>query len=106
MVASGRRYPHLFLLTDFVIGMPEDTRAIRAYETCGFVVEGRRRNHDFKQGRFRDLIFMGLCVDDPAAVEPIAGRAAEGADASPDSEVRGETYDRTCLVPTIDGTPS
>jgi len=25
IVASIRRYPHIFLLTDFVIGMPEDT---------------------------------------------------------------------------------
>jgi diamine N-acetyltransferase len=40
-------------------------RAIRAYEKCGFVVEGRLRQHAFKQGKFRDLILMGICVDDP-----------------------------------------
>lgn len=27
VVASIRRYPHIFLLTDFVMGMPEDTTA-------------------------------------------------------------------------------
>ncbi|OHB62940.1 MAG: hypothetical protein A2Y76_11580 [Planctomycetes bacterium RBG_13_60_9] len=45
--------------------LEDNHRAIQVYEKCGFVVEGRLRKHDFKQGRFKDLIFMGICVDDP-----------------------------------------
>jgi len=45
--------------------LDDNLRAIRAYEKCGFVVEGRLRQHAYKRGQFRDLIFMGICVDDP-----------------------------------------
>jgi diamine N-acetyltransferase len=45
--------------------LEDNPRAIRTYEKCGFVVEGKLRQHDFKQGRFKDLILMGICVDDP-----------------------------------------
>jgi diamine N-acetyltransferase len=54
----GLRRVHLIVLDD-------NDRAIRVYEKCGFVVEGRLRQHAYKQGKFRDLIFMGICVGDP-----------------------------------------
>lgn len=54
----GLHRVHLVVLED-------NDRAIRAYEKCGFVVEGRLRRHAYKRGRFRDLILMGICVDDP-----------------------------------------
>jgi diamine N-acetyltransferase len=54
----GLRRVHLIVLDD-------NDRAIRAYEKCGFVVEGRLRQHAYKRGKFRDLIFMGICVGDP-----------------------------------------
>jgi len=54
----GLRRAYLTVLDD-------NPRAIRAYEKCGFVVEGRLRQHAYKRGQFRDLIFMGICVDDP-----------------------------------------
>jgi len=43
----------------------DNHRAIRAYEKCGLVVEGRLRKHAYKLGEFKDLIFMGICVGDP-----------------------------------------
>jgi RimJ/RimL family protein N-acetyltransferase len=43
----------------------DNHRAIRSYEKCGFVVEGRLRKHAYKCGQFKDLIFMGICVGDP-----------------------------------------
>jgi diamine N-acetyltransferase len=46
--------------------LDDNPRAIRVYEKCGFVVEGRLRRHDYKRGQFRDLILMGICADDPA----------------------------------------
>jgi RimJ/RimL family protein N-acetyltransferase len=45
--------------------LEDNQRAIRAYEKCGLVVEGRLRRHACKQGQFKDLIFMGICADDP-----------------------------------------
>ncbi|UNX55076.1 GNAT family N-acetyltransferase [Georgenia sp. TF02-10] len=37
-----------------------NTDAIRAYERCGFVVEGRRREAAFHDGRFHDEVLMGV----------------------------------------------
>ncbi len=35
-------------------------RAIRSYQACGFVIEGRLRDHAFYNGQYVDLIVMGL----------------------------------------------
>src|SRR5258708_5768474 len=35
-------------------------RAQRAYKACGFVEEGRLREHDFSNGVYEDMIVMGL----------------------------------------------
>ena len=45
---------YLFVLAD-------NARAIRAYEKCGFQIEGQLRQHVFKHGTFVDMILMGLC---------------------------------------------
>jgi RimJ/RimL family protein N-acetyltransferase len=37
-----------------------NTRAIRAYETCGFVVEGRERESAHVDGKWHDDVMMGL----------------------------------------------
>ena len=39
-------------------------RAIRAYRKVGFVEEGRRRRDHFIDGRYVDLILMGLLADE------------------------------------------
>lgn len=39
-------------------------RAIRAYEACGFVVEGRLREHVWSNGRYEDAVYMGVLRDD------------------------------------------
>lgn len=44
--------------------LEDNPRALRVYEKCGFVVEGRLRQHAYKRGQFRDLILMGICADD------------------------------------------
>jgi diamine N-acetyltransferase len=38
--------------------------AIKAYEKCGFILEGKLRKHFFSGGRFVDLLIMGLCAED------------------------------------------
>jgi RimJ/RimL family protein N-acetyltransferase len=35
-------------------------RAIRAYQKCGFVVEGRERETAFVDGKWHDDLMMGL----------------------------------------------
>jgi RimJ/RimL family protein N-acetyltransferase len=39
-------------------------RAIRAYLACGFVEEGRQRAHVWSNGRYDDLVLMGLLRED------------------------------------------
>ena len=39
-------------------------RAIRAYAACGFVEEGRLRAHIYSNGRYDDLLLMGLLRSD------------------------------------------
>jgi len=38
--------------------------ATRAYEKCGFLTEGVLRAHTFKDGRFLNVIVMGLCANE------------------------------------------
>jgi diamine N-acetyltransferase len=37
-----------------------NTRAIRAYEACGFIHEGRLREHVFDNGQYVDMVHMGM----------------------------------------------
>lgn len=39
-------------------------RAIRAYRACGFVEEGRWRNHVWSAGEYIDLVCMGILRDE------------------------------------------
>ena len=55
----------LGLLRLYLTVFEDNHRAIRVYEKCGFVVEGRLRKHAYKLGQFKDLIFMGICKGDP-----------------------------------------
>ena len=41
-----------------------NTRAIRSYEKCGFVVDGRARQAIFRDGRFWDEIHMSILLDE------------------------------------------
>jgi RimJ/RimL family protein N-acetyltransferase len=75
--------------------LEDNHRALRVYEQCGFAIEGRLRRHAYKHGQFRDLIFMGLCMDDRKATDfikedehekdPVSGRSG---DADPAPAVR------------------
>lgn len=42
-----------------------NARAIRCYERCGFVEEGREREAAFVGGSWRDDVIMGILVTDP-----------------------------------------
>lgn len=39
-------------------------RAIRAYRACGFIEEGRMRQHVWSNGAYDDLILMGILHDE------------------------------------------
>ena len=39
-------------------------RAIRAYRSCGFVEEGRMREHIWLDGRYLDNVLMGILRDE------------------------------------------
>lgn len=55
----------LGLLRLYLTVFEDNQCAIRAYQKCGFVVEGRLRKHAYKLGQFKDLILMGICMGDP-----------------------------------------
>lgn len=50
-------------------------RAIRAYESCGFVVEGRLRDHVFADGAYVDVVHMGILRSEWAARQAEPARA-------------------------------
>jgi len=38
----------------------ENERALRCYRACGFVEEGRLRQHEWQNGRYLDTVCMGV----------------------------------------------
>lgn len=42
--------------------LSDNPAAIHIYEKCGFKIEGTLRNHDFKDGEWKDEIIMGVCA--------------------------------------------
>ncbi len=40
-------------------------RAIRAYHACGFVEEGRLKEHVWSAGKYVDLVYMGVFAPNP-----------------------------------------
>jgi diamine N-acetyltransferase len=40
--------------------LSSNERAIRAYQACGFVIEGRMREHAHHRGTYQDLVMMGI----------------------------------------------
>jgi len=40
--------------------LPDNKKAIQLYERVGFKTEGRLRNHVFKEGKFKDVLVMGI----------------------------------------------
>jgi RimJ/RimL family protein N-acetyltransferase len=62
-------FEDLGLMRLYLSVLADNEVAIRAYERCGFVIEGKLRKHAYVAGEFKDLLVMGLCADDvlPAA---------------------------------------
>jgi RimJ/RimL family protein N-acetyltransferase len=52
----------LGLLRLYLTALADNERAIKAYERCGFQLEGRLRRHAYKDGQFKDVVLMGLCA--------------------------------------------
>jgi RimJ/RimL family protein N-acetyltransferase len=48
----------------------DNERAIRCYRACGFVEEGRLRQHAWSEGKRVDMVCMGLLRDEWEAGEP------------------------------------
>jgi RimJ/RimL family protein N-acetyltransferase len=49
---------------------PANERAIRAYRACGFVEEGRMREHVWLAGRYVDNVIMGVMREEWKASLP------------------------------------
>ncbi len=58
LIDYGFRHHNLHRIYLSVNG--DNDRAIGAYKRCGFVEEGRLRSHVWSNGRYIDLIYMGI----------------------------------------------
>lgn len=52
----------LGLVRLYLYVLHDNVAAIRLYERCGFILEGRLRHHTWKDGAWKDMIVMGLLV--------------------------------------------
>ncbi len=44
--------------------LEENKPSLSHLEKCGFIVEGRLRQHAFKDGKFKDVLILGICAND------------------------------------------
>ena len=58
LIDYGFRHHNLHRIYLSVNG--DNDRAIGAYQRCGFVAEGRLRSHVWSNGRYIDLLYMGI----------------------------------------------
>lgn len=42
----------------------DNERGIRSYQSCGFIEEGRLRQHVYSNGRYVDAVYMGVLRDE------------------------------------------
>jgi RimJ/RimL family protein N-acetyltransferase len=60
MLVLGHAFHDLKLHRISIRVLAYNTRAIRSYQKCGFLIEGREREAAFVNGRWHDDIIMGL----------------------------------------------
>ena len=80
------------------IGLTTDAtneRAIRAYLACGFVEEGRRRQHEYVNGRYVDEVIMGILRSDWEARQAAASSQPRAAPRSPPKPARKRRSGKT-----------
>lgn len=51
----------------------DNKRAIRSYQACGFVEEGRLRKHFWSNGKYIDLVYMGVLREDWQTAQDVDG---------------------------------
>ena len=44
----------------FLNTMNSNERALRCYRACGFKEEGRLREHNWSNGRYHDVVYLGI----------------------------------------------
>ena len=47
----------------------DNERAIRCYRACGFIEEGRLRQHAWSNGSYRDTVYMGILQEEWLAAQ-------------------------------------
>lgn len=73
------------------VGLSTDTtneRALHAYRACGFVEEGRRRQHEYVNGEYVDEVLMGLLRRDWEARQAQTTQAARPTPTATKKEAR------------------
>jgi len=57
-------FQDLGLMRLYLTVLENNKPAIKTYEKCGFVLEGKLRKHFFSGGKFHDLLILGLRAED------------------------------------------
>jgi RimJ/RimL family protein N-acetyltransferase len=74
-VLLGYAFDELGLHKVFLRVLVQNPRAIRCYEKCGFTSEGVHRSELHMDGRWHDLLYMGLLAEDYRSTVLTARRA-------------------------------
>lgn len=64
MLLLRHAYRDLNLRRIWLTVFADNQRAVRSYEKCGFVTEGRLRKHAYKNGEYKDLFLMAVNIDE------------------------------------------
>jgi len=57
-------FDHLNLKRVYLEVLADNKAATHVYQKCGFKIEGTMHNHVFKNGGWKNVIMMGICVED------------------------------------------
>ncbi len=57
-------YETLGLKRVYMHTFADNERAVKLLRKCGFTIEGKMRQHVFKNGRFKDVLILGMCESD------------------------------------------
>ena len=57
-------FQDLGLIRLYGLALAEHGQSINMMKKCGFTIEGTLRKHSFKKSVFKDVVIMGVCIED------------------------------------------
>jgi len=68
-------FQDLGLLRLYAFILEDNKPSLRMFEKCGWMAEAQLRKHAFKDGKFKDVVVIGICAGDllPEGVQVLSG---------------------------------